>query len=102
MKIARQQQMVAVVDDHVRRAIIIRTAAATGLLGRFVDMNLESFIREPNTRGQAGDPGADDMSFCHQMNAYRMRMKIFAALLSLTGLRGRAKPRSTSFSRIAW
>ncbi len=101
MKISRQQQMIAVVDDHVRRTIIVRAAAAAGLLRRLVNMDLESFIREPNTRGQAGDPGADDMSFCHQMNAYRMRMKILAALLSLTGLRGSAKPRSTSFSRIA-
>ena len=102
MQIARQQQVIAVVDDHVGRAVVVLAAAATGLLCRLVNVDFKSFIREPNTRGQAGNPGADDMSFCHQMNAYRMRMKILAALLSLTGLRGNAKPRSTSFSRIAW
>jgi len=42
--------VIAVVDDHVGRAIIVRTTATAGLLRRLVDVNLESFIREPNSR----------------------------------------------------
>ena len=68
--VARQQQMVAVVDGEIGRSVEIGTAAAAGLLRRLVDMHLQAGIAQPHGRGKAGNPGADDVDgLGHQMKA---------------------------------
>ena len=68
--VARQQQMIAVVDGEVGRGVEIGAAAAAGLLRRLVDMHLVIRVGQPDGGGEAGNSGADDVDgFLHQMNA---------------------------------
>ena len=70
MAVARQQQMVAVVDGEIGRGVEIGAAAAAGLLRRLVDMHVVIGVREPNGRREAGNAGADDVNgLLHQMIA---------------------------------
>ncbi|MGY4336233.1 hypothetical protein ACVWW3_001139 [Bradyrhizobium sp. LM2.9] len=70
MAVARQQQMIAIVDGEIGGAVEIRTAAAAGVVRRLVHGDLEAGIGEPHGSGKAGNSGADDMScFLHQMRA---------------------------------
>ena len=59
--VARQQEMIAIVDREVGRRVEIGAAAATRLLRRFVDMHLEVRIGQPDRCRQARDSGADDV-----------------------------------------
>ena len=87
--VAGQQQMIAVVDREIGRAVEIGTAAPAGLLRGLVHANLIAGIGQPHGRRKAGNSGADDMNgLLHQMNAYRRRMAMRAILLSRTGARG--------------
>ena len=68
--IARQQQMIAVVDGEIGRGVEIGAAAAAGLLRRLVDVHLAAGIAQPHGRGKAGNSGADDVDgFWHQIRA---------------------------------
>ena len=70
MAIARQQQMIAVVDGEIGRAVEIGAAAATGLLGRLVHGNLPAAIGEPYSGREAGNSGADNVNcLLHQRKA---------------------------------
>src|SRR5258708_37664924 len=81
--VAREQQMIAVIDGQVGRRIEIGPAAAAGLLRGFVDMHLEIRIRQPTGYREARTSTAIDMDrFLHQMNAYPTRMPIRALSLS--------------------
>ena len=53
--------MIAVVDHHVERGIVIGAAAAAGLIGRFMHDDALAGLREPHRGGEAGNPGADNM-----------------------------------------
>ena len=68
--IARQQQMIAVVDGEVGRRVEIGPAAAAGLLRGLVDMHLEIRIRQPDGGRKARNSSADDVDgLLHQMKA---------------------------------
>ena len=68
--IARQQQVIAVIDGQVGRGVEIGTATAAGLLGGLVDMDLETGIGQPDGRRQARNSGADDVcGLLHQIKA---------------------------------
>ncbi len=68
--IARQQQVVAVVDLHVERRIVIGPAASAGLAGSLVDDDRLPGFAQPNGRRQPGETGADDMDCArHQTTA---------------------------------
>ena len=68
--VARQQQVVAVVDGQVGRRIEIGTATATRLLRRLVDMDAPIRVRQPHGCREPGNSGADDMNgVLHQMKA---------------------------------
>ena len=68
--VAREQELVAVIDSQVGRRVEIRPAAAAGLLRSLVDMHLEIRIRQPNGRREARNSSADDVDrLLHQMNA---------------------------------
>ncbi len=68
--IARQQQMVAIIDGQVGGRVEIGAAAAAGLLGRLVELHGEAGIGQPHGGREAGNSGADDMDDGrHQMNA---------------------------------
>jgi hypothetical protein len=68
--VARQQEMVAVVDGEVGRRIEIGPATAAGLLRGLVDMHLEIRIGQPNGGREARNSSADDVNgVWHQINA---------------------------------
>ena len=68
--IARQQQVIAVVDHHVERRIVIGAAAPAGLAGRLVDDDRLPGFAQPNGRGETGETGADDVECArHQTTA---------------------------------
>ena len=70
MTVARQQQMIAVVDGEIGRRVEIGTAASARLLRRLVHLHLVARIREPHGGGKARDSGADDVNgLLHQMKA---------------------------------
>ena len=70
MVVAREQQMIAVIDGQVGRRIEIGPATAAGLLRRLVDMHLEIRICQPNGCRQARNSSADDVNgVWHQINA---------------------------------
>lgn len=100
--IARQQQMIAVVDGQIGCAVEIRAAAAADLLRRLVHMHDVTSICQTHASRQPGDTGTEDMNRSrHQITAYRARIINFAAVLRRTGSRGSANPRATSRSRMA-
>ena len=98
--IAGQQQMVAVVDRHADRRIVIRTAAAAGEGGRLVHHDGAALRREPHRGGKAGEAGADDVSCSAHHTRLRKTMRMSFAFGSFTGARGGTKPRAISFSRM--
>lgn len=51
--IARQQQMIAIVDHHVERAVEIGAAAATAEWGGFVECDGTAGVGQGKRRGQA-------------------------------------------------
>ena len=59
--IARKQEMVAVVDRHADRSIVIGAAAAAGECGRLVHGDGSAARRQPHGGGQAGKAGADNV-----------------------------------------
>src|SRR6185312_7703960 len=102
MMVARQQEMVAVVDGEVGRRVEIGTATAARGLRGFVKAHEPTGIGEPHGGGKAGDSGADNVnSLLHQMKAYRKMIPSRVILLTRTGARGAANPRSSNKSRIA-
>src|SRR6185312_6645288 len=102
MVVTRQQEMVAVVDGEAGRCVEIGTAAASRGLRGLVHQHAIAGIGEPHGGGKAGDSGADDVnSLLHQMKAYRKMIPSRVILLTRTGARGAANPRSSNKSRIA-
>ena len=60
--VARQDEMIAVVDRHVEQAIVIGAAPAAGLPGRFGEDDAFATARHGDRRRQAGQAAADDMN----------------------------------------
>ena len=98
--IARQQEVIAVVDRHADRRVVIRTAAAAGKSGRLVHDDVPAPRREPHRGRQAGETGADDMNRSAHHTRLRNTMKMSFARGRRTRSRGGAKPRATSVSRM--
>ena len=59
--IARQQKVVAVVDDHAERRIEIGAAAPAGLARRLVDDDVPSPVGEAHRGGKPGEASPDDV-----------------------------------------
>jgi hypothetical protein len=60
--VGRQQQVIAVVDLHVERGIVVRAAAPARLPGRFVQDDRCARLGEPNGGRQPGETRADDVN----------------------------------------
>jgi hypothetical protein len=70
MAVAREQEMIAIIDSQVGRRVEIRPAAAASPLRSLVDMHPIIRIRQPNGRRKARNSSADDVdSLLHQMKA---------------------------------
>ena len=68
--IARQQQVIAVVDHHAELRIVIGAAAPARLSRRLVHDDALAPLAQPNRGGEAGESGADDVDGArHQTNA---------------------------------
>ena len=64
--------MVAVVDLHVERWIVIGAAAAAGLTGGLVHGDARAALGETHRGREPGEAGADDVDRPrHQMKAWR-------------------------------
>ncbi len=98
--IARQQEVIAVVDRHANRRVVIGAAAAAGERGRLVNDNLPAARREPYRRGQAGETGPDDVNCSAHQTRLRNTMKMSFARGRRARSRGGAKPRATSVVRM--
>ena len=59
--VARQQQMIAVVDGHADRGVVVGAAAPAGESGGLVHDDLRAARQKPHRRGEPGEPGADDV-----------------------------------------
>ncbi len=73
--IARQEQMIAIVDHHAERRVEIGAATPAGLRRGLMDDNLIGMRREPQRRGEAGEAGADDMHLAVIVCAPRSRRR---------------------------
>src|SRR5215467_13981501 len=60
--IARQQQVIAVVDRHADAVVVIGPAAATGEIGGLMHDDRLTASRELDSSGEAGKPGAYDVN----------------------------------------
>lgn len=60
--IAREDQVIAVVDHHAERSVVIGPAAAAGERGCLVQHDASAASGKPHRRGKAGKSGADDMN----------------------------------------
>jgi hypothetical protein len=68
--VAREQQVIAVVDGQVGGGVEIGPAAAAGLLRGLVDMHRKIRVRQPNGGREARNSSADDVNgVWHQMKA---------------------------------
>src|SRR5690606_16584740 len=63
--VAREQQMVAVVDGTVEARIVEGAGAAASLRGLLVDDHLGAALGERDGGGKAGEPGSDDVDTRH-------------------------------------
>ncbi len=63
--IARQQQVIAVVDVQAQAAVEIRPAAAAGDRPGFIDDDPTPRFDQRERRSQAGEAGSDDMDRGH-------------------------------------
>ena len=105
--IARQQQVIAIVDHHAERRIEIGAAAPARLPRRLIDDDVPLAAGELHGGGEAGEAGADDMdggllrharsSERDRGGARRAESRHFDALMRV---RGGAKPRAVSCARI--
>jgi S-adenosylmethionine synthetase len=59
--VARQQQVVAVVDRHADGEVVIGAAAPAGLAGRLINVDAYAALDQLHGSGKAGKPSADDM-----------------------------------------
>ena len=68
--IAREQQVIAVVDHHAELRIVIGAAAPARLPGRLMHDDALAPLGEANRGGEAGKSGTDDVDGArHQTNA---------------------------------
>ena len=68
--IAREQQMIAIVDGDAELRVLVGAAAPARLPGLLVHDHALAAFGEANRGGKAGKPGTDDMDRArHQMNA---------------------------------
>ena len=67
--VARQQQMIAVVDGEIGRGIEIGAAAAAGLLRRLVDMDAKPAFASRTAAAGPDTPAPMIWTVFHQMNA---------------------------------
>ncbi len=94
--IAGQQKMIAVVDHHADRGVVIGAAAAAGKSGRFVHDHGFAARAEFERGGETGKTGADNVDgACHQTRL-RNTMKRNFARGKWTFARGGANPRAIS------
>ena len=102
LAIAREEQMVAVVDGHAEGGIDVGAAAPAGMLGRFMEHEIGARRVEPYRGGKPGEAGADDMNAAarHQKMPWRSRIQISMGRPTRTRSRGALKPRATSPSRM--
>ena len=59
--VARQDDVVAVVDLHVEHGVDVGAAAAAGLRARLVQHHALARLRQPRGGGKSGETGADDV-----------------------------------------
>jgi len=99
--IGRQQQVIAVVDHHVERRVVIGPAAPPGLARRLVHDDGRSAIRQTDRGCEPGEPGPNDVDLVrHQMKAWRRMIHNSRARGRWIGRRGDDQPRATRLSRI--
>ncbi len=61
--VARQDQVVAVVDRHAKRCVVIGAATPARLHGSFMNDDAAAVDRKAHRGGEAREPGADHMDF---------------------------------------
>src|SRR5262245_21659088 len=100
--IAGEDQVIAVVDHHAERRVVIAPAAPSGMVSSLMQRDREAAVAEANGGGEAGKSGAYDVYGArHQAIAWRSSIQSSSALGMRTGARGEPKPRATSRERIA-
>ena len=100
--IAREQQVIAVVDHHVEYRVMIGSTAASGSAGGLVHNDPCPKGRKPHRGGEPGESRADDVDGArHQMKAWRMMIHSSRARGRWMGRRGCDQPRATRLSRIS-
>ena len=93
--VARQHQVVAVVDGHPDGAVEVRPAAAARIGGGFVHDDLRRRRRQLHRRCKARQACADNVDGSrHQMIAYWTAIQDSRSGLTLTRVRGASQPRA--------
>ncbi len=99
--IGREQQVIAVVDHHVERRVMVGPAAPAGLAGGLVHDDVRALRRKTHRGGEPGKSGTDDVNRArHQMKACRRMIHSSRARGRWIGRRGGDQPRATRLSRI--
>ena len=83
--IAGEQKVVAIVDGHADRGVMVGAAATARERGRLVDDHLAaSKLREAHCGGQAAEPGADNV----HCPSHRFRRNCAIRYLKVSGAAG--------------
>ena len=90
--IARQHQMVAVVDGLSQHRVEIGAAAPAGLRRAFEQHDARALLGQRHGGGEPGQPAADDIDRAHPNNPWRSTMPSSLGLLKETRRRGGAQP----------
>ena len=68
--VGREQKVIAVVDHHVERRVVVGAATSARLAGGLVDDDARPARREAHRGGEPGKSGTDDVDRAgHQMKA---------------------------------
>src|SRR5207248_7336817 len=101
-RVAREQQMIAVVDPAAELGVEKRAAAAAGMLAGFVERDAMPVGDQHHGGGKTGHPGADDMHPARRAHTrpWRNTSRSLCSFDSETRLLGSRQPsRSKASSR---
>ncbi len=99
--VAREHKVIAVVDHHVQRRVVVRAATSSGLAGGLVQHDPFPARRKTNRGGEPGKSRSNDVDRArHQIKAWRMMIHSSRERGRWIGRRGCDQPRATRLSRI--
>ena len=98
--VAREQQVVTIVDPEIERLILVGATAAARRGRQLMQHNPMTFVDQTHCRAQPSDACSNDTDRCSaHATPYRRRAPSMRSRLTFIRGRGGAKPRASKLSK---